>query len=184
MKGKEVWVFFLLFVVCSLVLLQCSFPSATSIAQGKALLAEGKYGEAKSRFLDAGKDGPDADALVLAATASYKAKDIPEAIRLIQLAEKNKRQGATTVRMAGYKALILYSQGKEKEGEDVLRGYIRLYNNHTSMMINTAGDTRAMEVMLRSGRMDVAVLEKMMDYQMDTYEEEFAEIKLGTKQGR
>lgn len=167
--------------------LACCSSTGTnnSIFEGKALLDEGKYPQAKSVFLQAGEGRADVVSLAFAGTAAYKAKDIPEAARLLDAADKFREQGGALLRIAGYKSLVLFAQGKETAGLDSLKRYIDLYNSLAATMVNTAADTRDMERMLKTRRIDVANLETVMERQITSYEEEYRQISRGgTRQGR
>ncbi len=162
-----------------------STGTGTGIVEGKALLDEGKYPQAKSAFLKNGEDKADVVSLAFAATAAYKAKDIPEAARLLDAADKIRQQGGALLRIAGYKCLVLLAQGKETAGLDGLKRYIDLYNSLAATMVNTAADTRDIEHMLRGRRVDMANLETIMDRQIDSYEEEYRQVsRAGMRQSR
>ncbi len=174
-------------VLMFLFALACCSSTGTNntIFEGKALLDEGKYPQAKSVFLKAGEDRADVVSLAFAATAAYKAKDIPEAARLLDAADKFREQGGALLRIAGYKSLVLLAQGKETAGLDSLKRYIDLYDSLAATMVNTAADTRDMERMLKTRRIDVASLETAMDRQITSYEDEYRQISRGgTRQGR
>ncbi len=166
-------------------LASCSSTGTSSnIVEGKVLLDEGKYPQAKSVFLKAGEDRVDVVSLAYAATAAYKAKDIPEAARLLDAADKVREQGGVLLRIAGYKSLVLFAQGKETAGLDSLKRYIDLYNSLGATMANTAADTRDLERMLKARRVNAATLETVMDRQINSYEDEYREVSRGMKQGR
>ncbi len=155
-----------------------------SMVEGKALLDQGKYPQAKSAFLRGGEDRADVAALAFAATAAYKAEDITEAARLLDAADSVREQGGVLLRIAGYKSLVLFAQGKQTAGLDSLKRYINLYNNLGTTMLNTVADTRDVERMLKTRRINVAILETVMDRQINSYEDEYREVSRGMMQGR
>jgi tetratricopeptide (TPR) repeat protein len=155
-----------------------------SMVEGKALLDQGKYPQAKSAFLRGGEDRADVAALAFAATAAYKAEDITEAARLLDAADSVREQGGVLLRIAGYKSLVLFAQGKQTAGLDSLKRYINLYNNLGTTMLNTVADTRDVERMLKTRRINVAILETVMDRQINSYEDEYREVSRGIMQGR
>jgi tetratricopeptide (TPR) repeat protein len=154
------------------------------MVEGKALLDQGKYPQAKSAFLRGGEDRADVAALAFAATAAYKAEDITEAARLLDAADSVREQGGVLLRIAGYKSLVLFAQGKQTAGLDSLKRYINLYNNLGTTMLNTVADTRDVERMLKTRRINVAILETVMDRQINSYEDEYREVSRGMMQGR
>jgi tetratricopeptide (TPR) repeat protein len=172
-------------LLCLFALACCSTAGTGSgITEGKALLDEGRYPQAKNAFLRAGEDRADAAALAFAATAAYKAKEIPEAARLLDAADRFREQGGALLRIAGYKSLVLFAQGKEAAGLDSLKRYIDLFNSLGATMLNTTADTRDMERMLKTRQVNAAVLETTMDRQINAYEDDYREVSRGIRQGR
>ena len=114
-----------LLLVSAAFLLSCSTPSSIYLDNmfwGKKALDETDYQQAKDCFMKAAEAYRNASALAFAATASYKLGDLSGAEQTIAEAERLDR-GHTfdgryfpSVRIMGYKALILLREEKEDEG--------------------------------------------------------------------
>ncbi len=155
----------------SLGLIACSSIYSQNMFQGKDLLAQEEYGQARSDFLKAYEARKDPDALVFAATTSYKLNDLPTAEQYITDAEKSMK--ATSVyylRMLGYKALVLLRQRKDREGLKALRTYLDTYRNlYPLLTINKT------ETMMKQEKINMTLLEELLDEQITVYEDEVTE---------
>jgi len=155
-------------LVLSVALFQCSTASSTYrsyMFEGKNFLGEGDYKEAEQDFVKASQVAPDAGSYAFAATASYKFKDYPAAERFIQEAERRGNRSYAYLRIAGYRALILLAEGKQKEGLDALHEYLAAY-----AMVYPLPSIADVERMWRRGPVDLPRLEALLDQQITTYE--------------
>ncbi len=152
----------------SVLLAGCS-PSFTTYAdnmfQGKRLLRVGEYAQARDDFVRASQAQPDAYSYAFAATASYKMNDLASAEQYIERAEKLDGRTYADLRIWGYKALILLAEGRQQEGLNALGDYIKVYDG--LYPLTTIRDVQAM---WRTGRINLVLLELIMDEQIRTYE--------------
>jgi tetratricopeptide (TPR) repeat protein len=142
------------------------------IHQGQGLLGEGNYKEARQSFLKAGEIEKEAMAYALAATASYKMNDLPAAGRYIKDAEQTKSKGFSELRTAGYKALILFKEGRKAEGLEALKEYIDYYRNNQPRLT-----IRQVQVMAAKGEVNLEKLEQYIDEQVNGYEEDVRQFQ-------
>ena len=156
------WIPVMLLALC---LFQCAGAYRESIYNGRIALNTGEYARARQDFLKAAEVSPDARSYAYAATASYKMHDLPEAQRLIGEAERLDGKTYMILRIRGYKALILLAEGRQKEGLDALRDYLAVYERAFPL-----GTVRDVERMAQTGRVDLLRLEKLLDEQITTYE--------------
>ena len=151
----------------SATLLACSTPYYTykqEMFQGRRLLTMGEYAQARNEFVKAARTMPDSYSNAFAATASYKLNDMASAERFIQEAATLNGRGYSYLRILAYRALILLKEGR-KEGFDALRDYLAIYQNEyplTSIL--------KVEAMVRTGNVNLSLLEALLDEQLRTYE--------------
>jgi uncharacterized protein HemY len=132
--------------------------------QGRRLLDRGEYAQARDEFVKAARTMPDSYSNAFAATASYKLNDMASAERFIQEAATLNGRGYSYLRILAYRALILLKEGR-KEGFDALRDYLAIYQNEyplTSIL--------KVEAMVRTGNVNLSLLEALLDEQLRTYE--------------
>ena len=136
--------------------------------QGKNFLAEEEYEQARGDFLKAYQTLKNPDALVFAATASYKLNDLPAAEGYISDAEQSiKETSLYCLRMLGYKALILLKDLKRQEGMEALKVYLDNYRHlYPLTTINEV------EKMMKQEKINMTLLEKLIDEQVKVYEDE------------
>ena len=160
-------------ILLSFCLFQCAGWNAyqSNMYGGRMALNVGEYERARQDFLKAAEASPDARSYAYAATASYKMHDLPEARRLVREAERLDGKTYMILRIRGYKALILLAEGREKEGLDALNDYLAVYEN--AYPLETVRDV---ERMARSGRVDLPRLEKLLDEQITTYENDLEQF--------
>ncbi len=157
----------------SATLLSCSTPYYTykqEMFQGRHLLDRGEYAQARDEFVKAARMMPDSYSNAFAATASYKLNDMAGAERFIQEAAKLNGRGYSYLRIIAYRALILLKEGK-KEGFDALRDYVAIYQNEyplTSIL--------QVEAMVRTGNVNLGLLEALLDDQLRTYESDIEQF--------
>ncbi len=135
------------------------------INNGKQFLKQGEYTEAKTEFLKAAGRDKRPEALALAATASYKANDLPAAAEYLSAAESAGKPGFSYFRIAGYKSLLLLKEGKKEEGMKNLGEYIVAYRK--TFDSDTLPD---LEFMWKRGNVDQTRLERLIDKQVGEYE--------------
>lgn len=139
--------------------------------QGINMLKRGKYAEARNDFVKASEAQPDAYSYAFAATAAYKMRDLKSAGQFIQQAERLDGRGFAYLRIAAYKALILFAEGRQEEGLNALRIYLDAYKN--LFPLTTIQDV---EDMLSTGRIRLPLLEVLLDGQVGTYEDEIGQF--------
>ncbi len=148
----------------------CSSTSTYStynkdIVAGKQLLRQGDYAAAKADFLKAAETGNRPQALAFAATASYKANDLPTAAKYIAEAQSAGKLDYSYFRVTGYKALVLLQEGKKEEGLKVLGEYIQSYK-----IVYDDANMQNVEFMWKRGNVDLPKLETMIEQQVTEYE--------------
>jgi len=135
------------------------------IVAGKQLFKEGDYAQARDDFLKAAQTERRPEAFALAATASYKLNDLQDSAQYIAEAERAGKSNTSYFRIAGYKSLILLSQGKKEEGMKILGDYVQTYKQ--------AFDSDSLwrvEYMWKSGTVDLPKMEALIDRQVTEYE--------------
>lgn len=126
------------------------------------------YVQAKADFLKAYEADKRVAPLAWAATTSYWLNDLPAAEQYLREAEANPefRRGSSYFRVLGYKALVLFKQGKREEGLAALKAYVDAYG-HTFPASNLA----KIAFMVRKGEVDLPRLEVMMENDIWEYEQ-------------
>lgn len=160
-------------VFSSVVLFQCAStdPYRATMFEGRHDLNMGEYGKARQDFMKAVQINADARSYAYAATASYKMGDLAAAQRYIEEAARLDGRTYSYLRIVGYRALVLLAQGRQKEGLDALHEYLLAYSNTFPLM--TISDV---ERMWRSGKVDLPRLEKLLDEQITTYENDLEQF--------
>jgi tetratricopeptide (TPR) repeat protein len=141
--------------------------------QGKTLLADKEYKEARENFLKAASIEKSATAYAFAATASYKMNDLAAAEGYIKEAEKIKG-GGIYLRTAGYKTLILLKEGRKPEGLDALKRYVEIYNRNLPLP-----SVKENQAMLKRGEVDLGRLEQLMDEQINGFDRDMEQLETG-----
>ena len=155
-------------------LLSCSTSwntYASRMFDGKQLLRDREYAEARTDFVKAAEAQKWPAAYAFAATASYKMGDLASADRYVMEAERLDGKDYSYVRTLGYKSLILLSEGKEEEGLGALKQYAQVLSSISSPM----GATQV-ESLSRQKPMDLAYLEKLVDEQAGQYESDIEQF--------
>lgn len=140
------------------------------IFDGKTLLDDEEYGKASESFQKAVELRRDAMSLTYLAIAYYKMDNLDEARRLILDAEKRDVHNYIHLRTLGYKALILLKRDRE-EGMTALREYLDYYWRSDPLM--TINDV---ERMWRSGNIDLADLEDVIEEQVSWWENDVQQL--------
>ncbi len=140
------------------------------MAQGKALLAEKEYAGAAQAFESAYAAQKDGVALTFLATADYRLGKLDAAQKAITEAEKLGVSTAYSLRMQGYKALILLKK-KDAGGVDALNSYVTSYSR--LYPLNTLAEV---DKMAKTGRIDLPRLEVLIEEQVAWYEEAMEEL--------
>ena len=149
-------------------LLSCSTPYYTykqEMFQGRRLLNSEEYAQARDEFVKAARTMPDSYSNAFAATASYKLDDIASAERFIQEAAKLNGKGYSYLRILAYRALIFLKEDRQKEALDALRDYLAAYQNEYPL-----ASSLRVEAMVRTGNVNLSLLEALLDEQLRTYE--------------
>lgn len=155
-------------IAVSFLLLSCTTYAVYSqnLLAGKDLFNAGKYEEAQKSFEEAAKAQSDAAVFTYLAATAYKKGQLENARIMIEQAEKCPLDRLSYLRMYGYKALILLSIDKAA-GMKALDDYIKRYEyDYPLMSINEA------KAMGRSGTIDKARLEALIDEEVQWYEKE------------
>lgn len=166
------------FLVFALGLFACaetkqSAAYRSDVWNGKKLLDDGDYKQALDNFVRAAKTMPtEPQPYAFAAAGSYKLDDIEGASRYIQEAARLDKTGDARMRILGYKALILLKQGKEKEGLQALGDYVAAYQNEYGPQ-----NVRPVRNMLRSGRVDLPALQRLLDEEITIYESDMEQYR-------
>lgn len=134
---------------------------------GRKFLAQGEFEKARNSFIKASTEAKRSPAFVFAATASYKMGDLASAESYIYEAERSEGATYVTLRILGYKALILLKEGRKEEGFVALRAYINYYKRLYPLMT-----IERVESMGEKGEVDQAALEKLLDEQINNFESE------------
>jgi len=174
-----------LLLVSAAFLLSCSTPFSIyteNMFRGKKALDETDYEQAKDYFMKAAETYRNGSALAFAATASYKLGDLSGAEQTIGEAERLDR-GHTfdgryfpSVRIMGYKALILLREEKEDEGIGTLSQYLEMYK-----YVHSGSTVREIEVMVRKRQFNLARLEVLIDDEVKWYEDDVDQyLRTGT----
>jgi hypothetical protein len=144
--------------------------------EGRNLLNQEEYGKARDLFVKASTEEKRAAPFALAATASYKMNDLPAAERFIGEAEKAEGRSFIYLRIAGYKALVFFKEGRKSDGLEALRKYTEYYSHvYPLMTIEQVRD------MAKTGDVKLPVLERLVDEQVTTYEKDVAQaVTTGT----
>ena len=163
-------------VVFSAALFSCSTAYQTyssDVWGGKKLLGAGEYEQARGDFIKATKAQPsETEAYALAATASYKMKDLEAASRFIQEAAGHDGRSDSYLRILGYKALILLKEGRQREGLETLHGYIAAYQKEYG-----PENTREVQLLLRDEHLDLSSLERLLDQEIGVYESDMTQFR-------
>jgi tetratricopeptide (TPR) repeat protein len=171
MKG----ILFFIPVTIALLSLSCSASWNTysdDMFHGKRLLRDEDFAGARTDFLKAAEAQKWPSAYAFAATASYKMGDLAGAERYIAEAERLDGRDYSYLRVLGYKALTLLKQGKEEEGQEVLRRYAWILRSISSPM-----GARQIEIWMRQQHMDLPGLEKLIDQQVGQYESDIEQYQ-------
>jgi len=174
-----------LFIAGLPLLLSCSTSFTRysgDMFQGKRLYRDSDYVTARSSFLRASQEERTSDALAWAATASYKMNDLATAERLIAEAQSIDSNSLSSLRIRGFKALILLSEGRGREGMEGLREYLALYRGLDPLMSISEVERLASTGTVNPGGAEIAILERAINEQVEQYEsdvEQFNETGTG-----
>ncbi|MGA3175180.1 MAG: hypothetical protein ABSE25_12245 [Syntrophorhabdales bacterium] len=160
------------FAVVSIVFLGCSTNYMTmrqNMFSGRRALEEGDYARAEQLFLRSAQAEPSPQAYAFAATAAYKANDLPNAERFVDEALRLDGNSYAYMRMLAYRSLILLKEGRSQEGVQALDNYLS-YGNYYPMP--SYGEVRQI---LSSGAVYLPRLEQLLDDEVRTYESDYAQ---------
>ncbi len=155
-------------IFLSVLLCSCTAYGIYSrdLTAGKNLFETGRYDEAQKYFQDAARRNIDGAAFTYLAAVAYKQNDLDRAGDLIANAEQSPPDMLSSLRMYGYKALILLSSDSPR-GMTALKEYIDRYNG--LFPLESIKDIRDM---WQSGNVDKNRLEAIMDEQIKWYEQD------------
>ena len=168
--GKSVFHFLLLTFHCIILLALVSGCSATyyayckDIKHGKDALKSNDYGAAKRSFEEAYQNGRSLDVLMYLAIIDYKTNNLDSAERLIREAETMGIGNYHYLRVLGYWALILLKKNRE-QGLEALDRYVVFYSRIDPLM-----SIDEVKAMLKTGDIDMARLDKLIEEQVLWYE--------------
>ena len=161
-------------LVCALALLGCSTAYHTyrwDIDAGKRMLDAGDYSQAREDFIGAAKAEPaESASYALAATASYKMNDLEGAQGFIDEAQKLDGKSDFYPRILAYKTLVLLKEGRREEGLEALHAYHDRYKSYYPMK-----NYEQVEKVLRTGKVDLTRLERLLDGDVRQYESDMAQ---------
>jgi tetratricopeptide (TPR) repeat protein len=141
-----------------------------SIFEGRRFLETGDYGPARQDFIKAAQVEPSAEAYAFAATASYKMNDLEGAQRFVDEAQKLDGKSDFSLRILAYKALVLLKEGRREEGIEALHAYHDRFKSYYPLK-----NYEQVERVLRTGRVDLVRLERLLDEDVRQYESDMAE---------
>jgi hypothetical protein len=133
--------------------------------EGKNLLMEERYAEAREKFVKAAGEQNRAAPFAYAATVNYKLGDLAAADRYIFDAENKPGKDFLYMRILAYKSLVLFKENKKQEGMAALKDYLDYYSCVYPLV--TIDDVWSM---WKSGQVDLPTLEKLLDQQVATYD--------------
>jgi tetratricopeptide (TPR) repeat protein len=133
---------------------------------GKKLLQEKEYEKAKEQFVQASNVQQDSASLALLGTTYYKMGDLDKAERTIREAERIDKNSDYSLRILGYKSLILLKQNKP-EGFNALRQYVDYLK-----LLGLPFEMYEIEMMIGKNTVDFAVLNSKIEEQTTWYEDE------------
>ncbi|HUJ89214.1 MAG TPA: hypothetical protein VLX12_03390 [Syntrophorhabdales bacterium] len=169
------------------LLLGCTSSLSTYIDNmywGRNLLRDGQYQKALERFLVANTYQSAPVALAFAGVASYKMGDLQRADGYLTPAQLIGERSDAYFVIVGYKALILFAEGKRGEGLAELDLYIAACKkvqpispsmkdvefNITHGRYPPSASLKSVVAMASSGQIDVRLLEQLIDQQMNESE--------------
>lgn len=143
----------------------------THMFQGMQLYGDRDYGLARSSFMRASEVQRTPSSLAWSAASSYKMGDLETAEQLIREAQAADGQSVSSLRILGYRALILLQKKKSSEGLQALKEYLELYERLDPLM-----SVREIKRMVGTGNIDLARLETLIDEQVGQYESDIDQL--------
>jgi tetratricopeptide (TPR) repeat protein len=159
-----------------LVFVSCSAKYAAysnEMFTGKKLLQENEYEKAKERFVQVSNVQQDSASLALLGTTYYKMGDLTNAEHTIREAERIDKNSDYSLRILGYKSLILLKQNKP-EGFNTLRQYVDYLKQ-----LGLPFEMDEIERMIGKNTVDYAVLDSKIEEQATWYEDEMERWRNG-----
>jgi len=142
-----------------------------NIFSGKDAFQQKEYEKARAFFEQATGLSRDSVALALLAATYYKLNNIEKAEQLILEAERIEKSRYNSLRVAGYKALIMLKKNPD-EGLVFLNSYVNLYNNCCDPLTTIRDVRRACE----KKEVDIKKLEALIDEQILWYESDIEQF--------
>ncbi len=137
--------------------------------QGYKSLQAKDYQTALQQLLQASQGDPTrAWPLALAGQAAYHLGNYSQASQYLSQAEPlTREQNYAYLVVKAYQSLIAFKENRQQEGIAALGEYVRVYGSRYSYPDNTYYDV---ERMYKSGNVDLAKLEGLIDHQVRRYE--------------
>jgi tetratricopeptide (TPR) repeat protein len=156
-----------------IVLVACLFCSCTTysiysrdVLAGKNLISEKKYDKARSHLTEAARYNIDGAAFTYLAVAAYRQGDLEAARDYIASAEKAPPDMLTSLRMYGYKALILIGL-KDPGALKALKEYTDRYDSFYPLE-----SIKDIKTMWRTGAVDGPRLTAIIEEQLMIHEQD------------
>jgi len=156
-----------------IVLVTCLFCSCTTyslysrnVGAGKNLISEKRYDDAVRCLTEAARYNIDGAAFTYLAVAAYRQGALDKALGYIVSAEKSPPDMLTSLRMYGYKALILIGL-KDPGAMKALKEYTDNYDSFYPL--ESINDIKAMS---RTGTVDLPRLTAIIEEQLRPHEED------------
>jgi hypothetical protein len=156
-----------------IVLFTCLFCSCTTyniysrnVVAGKNLISEKKYDDATVYLGQAARYNVDGAAFTYLAVAAYRQGKLHEALGYVTSAEKSPPDMLTSLRMYGYKALILIGL-EDPGGTKALKEYTDRYE--AFYPLESINDIK---VMWRTGAVDLPRLAAIIEEQLTIHEQD------------
>jgi len=143
---------------------------------GKKFMKEGEYKQAQEYFAGALKGEKDSTAFVYLAITYYKLNDLDNAERFVSEAEKVDGYSFNSLRILGYKALILLKKN-DPGGLKALGDYITLYG-----YLYPLESIEEVKKMYSRQKVDIERLDKLIEEQIKDYEQDmdmFINLRIG-----
>ena len=156
-----------------IILVACFVCSCTTysiysrnVVAGKNLVSEKKYDDAAWYLAEAARYNVDGAAFTYLAVAAYHQGELDKALGYVKSAEKSPPDILTSLRMYGYKALILIGL-KDPGAMKALKEYTDRYD--AFYPLESINEIKAM---WRTGTVDRPRLETVIEEQLTTHEED------------
>lgn len=162
-------------IVVLLFLSSCSSTHFTRYSkdmfEGRQFYGITDYASARSSFLRASLEDRTPMSLAWAAASSYRMGDREAAERLVREAQAVDSGSISSLRIHGYKALILLGADRKQEGIEALREYVDIYGRFDPLT-----SIEEVKRMAASGNIDLPRLQLLIDEQVCSYESDMEQL--------